>query len=922
MSTKEFRPWKPSPELLRHVQELAFQQTLSADAQTYVNTALTKGPSRAVQSRRGNVITQFYSPKMQTSIKLESRTGEFPMAVLLESDPDVLAYMAQPPRVVLTLLNEEGKATTTTPYTPDFLAVRRNLIEVIETRDDGELGRRWLENPYQFYRDERGHWHYRAAEEHFTKLGFTYRLVANSQHPALLIENERFLEDYVSESCPELKDDVAQSIRAYVADARFVTMKAMLDAGFEADNIFKALVNREVYVDLNRSRLAATDELVLYADEPTARAMELFDQAQAEPSPPIQGSVHLREGSRINTPNGEWYVVKVDGANLQIRESSGAERLVTLADMLTVIKTGAASVVGVRNTPDSRSVTSCSSQQLSDAMDRLRAVRERDTSKWSVRSLERFAAKIAMAPNDLEATMALVDNSTNRGNRNPKLMPKNLELVEAAVLEFYNAPRQTTKKGAYAAYLEKCIDAKEESGQAVVTASYATFCRYCTKLKDVGKRLGKRAAYQQTPIAAALSNQFPVHGVRPHEVCYVDHTIANIATVAPDGTPLGKPTLTVAVDGHTTQPRAMYLSYDKPSTHAVLMIIRDYVRRHSCLPRVLVVDNGAEFHSHELKDLCRLLAIDLRYRPPAMPRGGAMVERLLGAIEEEVLAMMEGNTRMLKTDARLVTKSVDPFRRAEWTLPAVYGAIEKYLFEIRPNRKHPALGVEPNVFEKRRLAETGAREHRHYTLSDELKILTSPHARRRFHVLDRVRGIWVNGLWYRHPQLWDAKLKEKLEVRIEPWDARVIYVRVKNAWVKATGASSRWLGTRSTREMEIALRRAAGEAAARANAQGASTEPKVRMGVLQPHHFDSRLAKEAAEMRYLYGPMGMGMALPAAAEDVPEQPGPAEEVPADLAAAPPLQAVEPGDRGADQAAANDSFDDPELGGDLRQAGFL
>lgn len=922
MCTKEFRPWKPSPELLRHVQELAFQQTLSPAAQAYVNTALTKGPSRAVQSRRGNVITQFYSPKMQTSVKLESRTGEFPMAVLLESDPDVLAYMAQPPRVVLTLLNEEGKATTTTPYTPDFLAVRRNLIEVIETRDDGELGRRWLENPYQFYRDERGQWHYRAAEEHFTKLGFTYRLVANSQHPALLIENERFLEDYVSESCPELKDDVAQSIRAHVADARFVTMKAMLDAGFVADDIFKALVNREVYVDLNRSRLAATDELVLYADEPTARAMELLDQAQAEPSAPIQGSVHLREGSRINTPNGEWYVVKVDGANLQIRESSGAERLVTLADMLTVIKTGAASVVGVRNTPDARSVTSCSSQQLSDAMDRLRAVRERDTSKWSVRSLERFAARIAMAPNDLEATMALIDNSTNRGNRAPKLMPKNLELVEAAVLEFYNAPRQITKKGAYAAYLDKCTDAKEESGQSVVAASYATFCRHCTKLKDVGKRLGKRAAYQQTPIAAALSNEFPVHGVRPHEVCYVDHTIANIATIAPDGTALGKPTLTVGVDGHTTQPRAMYLSYDKPSTHTVLMIIRDYVRRHGCLPRVLVVDNGAEFHSHELRDLCRLLGIDLRFRPPAMPRGGAMVERLLGAIEEEVLALMEGNTRMLKTDARLVTKGVDPFRRAEWTLPGVYGAIEKYLFEIRPNRKHPALGVEPNVFEKRRLAETGAREHRHYTLSEELKILTSPHPRRRFHVLDRVRGIWVNGLWYRHPQLWEAKLKEKLEVRIEPWDARVIYVRVKNAWVKATGASSRWLGTRSTRELEIALRRAAGEAAARANAQGASKEPKVRMGVLEPHHFDTRLTQEAAEMRYLYGPMGMGAALPVTAEDVVEQPNPPEMAPADLAVAAPLQVVGAGGAAADQAAANDSFDEPELGGDLRQAGFL
>jgi putative transposase len=917
MSTQAFRPWTPSPELLRHVQELAFQQTLSADAQAYVESALTKGPSRAVQSRRGNVITQFYSPKMKTSIKLESRTGEFPMAARLESDSDVLAYMAQPPRVSLTLLNEHGKATTTTPYTPDFLVVRTDRIEVIETRDDGELSRRSLDNPYQFYKDDSGQWHYRGAEEHFARLGFTYRLVANSQHPAVLIENERFLEDYVNESCPPLKDEVALAIRTHVTEARFVTMSSLLDAGFKADDIFKALVNREVFVDLNRSRLSATDELVLYADEPTARAMELLDAAQAAPPAAIQGSAHIREGSRIATHRGEWIVVKVDDANLLIREASGTERLIPVASVLSAIESGAASVAGVRHTPDARSVVGCSREQLADAMDRLRAVRARDTSRWSARSLERYAGKIAMAANDLEATMALVDNSANRGNRNPKLLPKNLEIVAATIREFYNAPRQMTKKGAYAAYLVKCKDAKEDSGQKVNPASYATFCRYCNLLKDVGKRMGKRAAYQLAPIADVLVNQFPVHGVRPHEVCYVDHTIANIATVSADDVPLGKPTLTVAVDGHTTQPRAMYLSYDKPSTRTVLMIIRDYVRRHGRLPRVLAVDNGAEFRSHELSDLCRMLGIDLRFRPPGMPRGGAMVERLIGAVEEEVLALMEGNTRMLKTGARLVTKSIDPFRRAEWTLPAVYGAIEKYLFEVRPNRIHPVLGVTPNEFEKRRIAETGEREHRHFTLSDELKILTSPHARRRFHVLDRQRGIWVNGLWYRHPKLWEARLKEKLEVRVEPWDARVIYVRVKNAWIKAMGASSRWLGLRSSREVEIALRRAAGEAAARANAQGASASTSVRMGVLEPHHFDSRLAAEASEMRYLYGPIGMGAALPLDAEDVDSQPLEAGPAPIALAVMAPAPVV-----AGEQEAANDYADEFAPAGDLRQAGFL
>jgi len=119
----------------------------------------------------------------------------------------------------------------------------------------------------------------------------------------------------------------------------------------------------------------------------------------------------------------------------------------------------------------------------------------------------------------------------------------------------------------------------------------------------------------------------------------------------------------------------MILNYDPPSIKTVLMLLRDYVRRWSRLPRILVCDNAKEFRSHELRRLCQKLRIDLRFRPPGMPRGGAMVERLIGATEEEVLSQMVGNTINMK-DPRLVTASVNGFNRAVWTLTAAYYAIE------------------------------------------------------------------------------------------------------------------------------------------------------------------------------------------------------------------------------------------------------
>lgn len=143
------------------------------------------------------------------------------------------------------------------------------------------------------------------------------------------------------------------------------------------------------------------------------------------------------------------------------------------------------------------------------------------------------------------------------------------------------------------------------------------------------------------------------------------------------------------------------------------------MRRNQRLPRVLVVDNGKEFHSHELEYFCRIYGVELRYRSPGMPRGAAMVERAFGAIEEEVFSEMAGNTRIMKQNTRQVTKEVDPYRQTEWTLASVYGATEDYLFNVRANRAHPSLGVTPNEYEMQSAAKAGQRDCRMFTLDEK-----------------------------------------------------------------------------------------------------------------------------------------------------------------------------------------------------------
>jgi hypothetical protein len=91
-------------------------------------------------------------------------------------------------------------------------------------------------------------------------------------------------------------------------------------------------------------------------------------------------------------------------------------------------------------------------------------------------------------------------------------------------------------------------------GQALRPLSYPSFVEFAKRLKSVRDRRGKRAAYQQEDIYARLDMSFPVHGVMPHDVLYVDHTIANMALTAPHG-------------GDWASPRSRSASMATPAKH-------------------------------------------------------------------------------------------------------------------------------------------------------------------------------------------------------------------------------------------------------------------------------------------------------------------------------------------------------------------
>jgi putative transposase len=211
----------------------------------------------------------------------------------------------------------------------------------------------------------------------------------------------------------------------------------------------------------------------------------------------------------------------------------------------------------------------------------------------------------------------------------------------------------------------------------------------------------------------------------------------------------------------------------------------------------------------------------------------------------------------------MVTKNVDPFRKAVWTLTAAHGAVEEYLFEIRDTRPHPSLGLSARDYETMRMNETGLREHILVKFDQNLLLMTSPHTAREFHVIDRQRGVWADNAYCWHDDFKTAKKREKAEVRVEPWNANVIYVYFRNHWIAAIVRDLSASGGRTRREMEIALRteRRIAKVNSNRNRLGKANAKKM-IGLWSPEKFDERIGKQQREMTYLYSRLEMTVALP------------------------------------------------------------
>jgi putative transposase len=221
---------------------------------------------------------------------------------------------------------------------------------------------------------------------------------------------------------------------------------------------------------------------------------------------------------------------------------------------------------------------------------------------------------------------------------------------------------------------------------------------------SAARRRGEREAETAT---TPSPGQFSVN--RPNALWQIDHTLVDVIVVdEQQRRPIGRPVLTIAIDVCTRMVAGFHLSLEAPSSVSAGLCLLHAVYDKSAwldergieipwpvagLPEILHCDNGAEFRSRALATACREYGIKLQFRPPATPRFGGHIERLIGTMMGTVHLLPGTTFSNVK-----VRGDYDAEGRATFTLRELekWMAIEiagKYHQRIHASLLHPPLAV-------------------------------------------------------------------------------------------------------------------------------------------------------------------------------------------------------------------------------------
>lgn len=258
------------------------------------------------------------------------------------------------------------------------------------------------------------------------------------------------------------------------------------------------------------------------------------------------------------------------------------------------------------------------------------------------------------------------------------------ELMKAAIDEVYLKGSKNTLKDAYSSYEEKSIELNK--GSDFKPVYYETFRLFLKRVYSEYEIVLNRDGYFAAEKQFKNKYKKSVYEIpkRPFQRVEMDHTVADIFIVLPNGKKI-RPTVTVIVDCFTRVILAILVTVEAPNRSTAILAIKSAMSDKTSLlseemrkqgyiwdmcgkPVVLVLDNGAEFHSDDFVEVADKLGITLQYCPPGMPNYKGISERLIKTIMYGCVHKLSGTTHGIKSNKKGLSTNTTTKAKAEAAL--------------------------------------------------------------------------------------------------------------------------------------------------------------------------------------------------------------------------------------------------------------
>jgi putative transposase len=285
--------------------------------------------------------------------------------------------------------------------------------------------------------------------------------------------------------------------------------------------------------------------------------------------------------------------------------------------------------------------------------------------------------------------------SLKKLRRHDRRLPPLVEKLVADTLraEYFNRSRLSLRHAHDCIRRELALQVKNGNlRESDATVSYATLHRR-TRDVDAYHRISSREGDSRARMVCRTaieggSAAYPLQRVE------VDHTVLDWVVVCDrTGLPLGRPTLTVAVDAFSGYLLGFYLSFYGAGVTSVVGVLQNSIEakdeltaglklQHRWMSHGLadewLLDNGLEFHARVFKAMCWELGIDMTYCRVRTPWLKPHVERFFGNFKW--LTLSAGRVHKPKTNV----VNPDPYKAAAISFSDLVKGLTTFVVDVYP----------------------------------------------------------------------------------------------------------------------------------------------------------------------------------------------------------------------------------------------